>query len=353
MKHVTTDTNRRKVSASPLGFHRVVEPEGAVPQAAWRLDNSPEIWGNEILVELDALNLDAASFTQIKKTCNGNPDCIAKRAMEIVSMRGKHHNPETGSGGVFLGTVADIGDLIAGKVSVKKGDKIISLVSLTLTPLMLRKVKRVLLDRDQLEVEGHAILVEKSIFAKIPDDFSPVLTMAVLDVAGAAAQVKRLVKQGDRVLILGAGGKAGLLMLHEAMKKGSQVIAFIHSERSRKIIKEAKLAHDIIVGDARDAVAVMKEVERVTGGKMADLTINSVNITGTEMASILSTRDGGTVYFFSMGTSFGAAALGAEGAAKDVTMVIGNGYLEGHAEITLNVLRENAVLRRYFEERFA
>ncbi|NLA46250.1 MAG: L-erythro-3,5-diaminohexanoate dehydrogenase, partial [Firmicutes bacterium] len=87
-----------------------------------------------------------------------------------------------------------------------------------------------------------------------------------------------------------------------------------------------------------------------TGGEMADVTINCVNIPHTELASILATRDGGTVYFFSMATSFTAAALGAEGVGKDITMIVGNGYTKGHAEISLNVMRESPVLRRIFEE---
>jgi L-erythro-3,5-diaminohexanoate dehydrogenase len=71
------------------------------------------------------------------------------------------------------------------------------------------------------------------------------------------------------------------------------------------------------------------------------------------MGAILGTRDGGTIYFFSMATSFTRAALGAEGVSRDVSMLIGNGYCPGHAEATLALLREEDSLRRIFEERFA
>ena len=91
-------------------------------------------------------------------------------------------------------------------------------------------------------------------------------------------------------------------------------------------------------------------MKEATGGEMADVTINCVNIPNTELSSILATRDGGTVYFFSMATSFTAAALGAEGVGKDITMIVGNGYTKGHAAISLNVMRESPVLRRIFEE---
>ena len=88
------------------------------------------------------------------------------------------------------------------------------------------------------------------------------------------------------------------------------------------------------------------------GGKEYDISICCVNIESCEMSAILPVRDDGLVYFFSMATSFTKAALGAEGVGKDVTMIVGNGYTKNHAEITLNVLRENAKLRKLFDEKY-
>lgn len=76
-------------------------------------------------------------------------------------------------------------------------------------------------------------------------------------------------------------------------------------------------------------------------------------ITDTEMTSILCTKNTGVVYFFSMATSFTKAALGAEGVGSDVTMIVGNGYTKGHAEITLQELRESEALRKIFTELYA
>ena len=47
-----------------------------------------------------------------------------------------------------------------------------------------------------------------------------------------------------------------------------------------------------------------------------------------------------------MATSFTAAALGAEGLAADVTMLIGNGYVPGHADYALQLLRDDPRRRR-------
>jgi L-erythro-3,5-diaminohexanoate dehydrogenase len=91
----------------------------------------------------------------------------------------------------------------------------------------------------------------------------------------------------------------------------------------------------------------------LTGGRMADVTINCVNVAGTEMASIMATRDDGVIYFFSMATSFTRAALGAEGIGYDVAMLIGNGYAKNHAEDSMRLLRESPKLREVFEKMFA
>ena len=71
------------------------------------------------------------------------------------------------------------------------------------------------------------------------------------------------------------------------------------------------------------------------------------------MTSVLCTKDTGIVYFFSMATSFTKAALGAEGVGSDVTMIVGNGYTKGHADITLALLQESEVLRKVFTEMYA
>jgi L-erythro-3,5-diaminohexanoate dehydrogenase len=57
------------------------------------------------------------------------------------------------------------------------------------------------------------------------------------------------------------------------------------------------------------------------------------------------------VIFFSMATSFTAAALGAEGLAADVTMLIGNGYVPGHAQLALGLVRADPAVRAIFDAR--
>jgi L-erythro-3,5-diaminohexanoate dehydrogenase len=337
------------------GSHRVLEPAGVLPQPALRVDNDmSKVYENEILVDVIALNIDSASFTQIEQEVGGDPERIGARILEIVGQRGKMQNPVTGSGGMFIGKVARVGSALQDR-GLKPGDKIASLVSLSLTPLKIEKILKVHPEIDRVEIQGQAILFESGLYAKLPEDMDEGLALAALDVAGAPAQAAKLVRPGDSVLILGAGGKSGMLVAYEAMKRvgpTGRVVGNVYLEEDRATLASLELCHQVVRSDATQAVSFLKEVLEANGGKEYDVVFNCVNVPNTELSTILPTRDEGTVYFFSMATNFAKAALGAEGVGKDVTMVVGNGYTKGHAEITLWELRENAKLRRLFEERY-
>lgn len=337
------------------GTHRVLEPQGVLPQAATRINNDMSVlYDNEILINVTALNIDSASFNQIKRAVNGDEEQIRAHILAIVAEKGKMQNPVTGSGGMLIGNVASIGSALQdGQLQV--GDKIATLVSLSLTPLCIEEIIAVHQNLDRVDVKAQAILFESGIYAKLPDDMSENLALAALDIAGAPAQTAKLVKRGDSVLILGAGGKSGMFCLYEAMKCAGptgNVIAMVRKESDIAKLKELNLAHQVIVSSATQPLDVLEKTLAANHGKEVDISISCVNIPNTEMACILPVRDNGIVYFFSMATSFTKAALGAEGVGKDVTMIIGNGYTKGHAEVTLGELRENAALRAYFEEKY-
>ncbi|HZK01650.1 MAG TPA: zinc-binding dehydrogenase [Anaerovoracaceae bacterium] len=340
----------------PYGTHRVIEPKGVLPQPADKIDNSMDIYDNEILIDVQTLNIDSASFKQIHKQADGNIDEIRRIMLEIVERQGKHKNPVTGSGGMLIGTVKEIGTALKGKTDLKVGDKIATLVSLSLTPLRIDEIIQIRAETDQVDIKGQAILFESGIYAVLPDDMPENLALSVLDVAGAPAQTAKLVKPGDTVVVIGGGGKSGLLCLYEAKKRAGvtgKVICIGGSDKSTNRARGQGLADEYFAANATDAIYVYNKIMELTGGRLADLVINCVNIPNTEMASILATKDGGTVYFFSMATSFTKAALGAEGVGKDINMIVGNGYTKGHAAIALQVLRESSSLRKLFTEMYA
>jgi L-erythro-3,5-diaminohexanoate dehydrogenase len=338
-----------------FGAHRVIEPTGVLPQPAWRIDNTMEIYDNEILIEVDTLNVDAASFTQIEEAEGGDVQRMARRSLGIIATRGKHHNPDTGSGGMLLGTVKEIGPKLTDR-NLKVGDRIATLVSLSLTPLQVDEVLSINKDTCQVRVKGQAVLFETGIYAKIPEDMDEALALAILDVAGAPAQAAKLCKPGETVFIIGAGGKSGLLCAYEARHRvgvTGKVIGLVHGDAGKRRLEKTGFCDHIVQGSAVDQLFVYDAVSDATGGEMADLTINCVDVPNTEMASVLATKDSGTVYFFSMATSFTSAALGAEGIGADTTMLIGNGYTRHHAEIALADVRQSPVLMEIFQETYS
>ncbi len=353
-------SNEQKQHGDRFGSHRVSDPAGVLPQQAIELSVELPIYDNELLIEVESLNIDSASFHQIKEECRSDESRIKHHIMGLVETRGKHHNPVTGSGGMLIGRVQQIGSKFMrnrqASENVSVGDRIASLVSLTLTPLKIGKIKKIHMELDRVDVEeSYAILFESGIYAKLPSDIPEKLALAVLDVCGAPAQTTRFCKTGQTVLIVGGGGKSRILSLYAAKKTvgaSGKVIALDYGVESVHTLKKLPFVDEAHAVDARNAANVYEIVKKITDGKMCDIVVNVTNIPDTEMSCILSAKPRGLVYFFSMATSFTKAALGAEGIGADVELLMGNGYMPGHAEIGLQILRESKEIREMYEKKY-
>ena len=367
----------RRGPGSPLGLHRVLEPAGVLPQAAWRLDAGPAIWPDEVRVAVERLNLDAASYRQLRDSTGGSAAAMRSAVLDIIAGRGKMQNPVTGSGGMLTGVVDEAGP--ASPLGLAAGDRIATLVSLSLTPLAVTDgLARWDGQSEQVPCTGHAILFGRSIAAVLPPDLPAALALAVLDVCGAPALTERVVRAGRAgaglagaasgsapgataepggdppaapvVAILGAGGKSGSLSAAAARRAGAgMIIGVVPAGAEAAAVRQGGLADEVVIADARDPVALADAVR--SAGGLAAVTVVCVDVPGCEGGAVLSTAPGGTVIFFSMATSFSAAALGAEGMAADVTMLIGNGYVPGHADLALDLIRSEPGVRALFEAR--
>lgn len=343
------------MTSDPIGLHRVCDGVAVLPQAAQRLDTRRELWPDEVRIRVERLNLDAASFRQLERTHTRDGevdgDAVRTEVLQIIRSRGKMQNPETGSGGMLVGTVEEVGP--GSTLGLAVGDRVATLVSLTLTPLVIEdELARWDGRSEQVPADGYAILFGRSIAAVLPDDLPAELSLAVMDVCGAPALTRRVVSGYDAptVTVIGGGGKSGSLSLAAARDAGAgRLIGVVPTQGEADRLTAAGLADAVAVADARDPVALRAAVTEAGGP--ADVTVVCVDVPGCEGGSILATRDAGTVVFFSMATSFSAAALGAEGVAADVTMLIGNGYVPGHAAYALRLLRDNAGVRALFEGR--
>jgi L-erythro-3,5-diaminohexanoate dehydrogenase len=347
---VTGSLTRR--TGSPVGLHRVVAPAGVLPQQADRIDADPTPWPDEVIVDVTRLNLDAASYRQLRET-HGTGAPLRAAVCAIIERRGKMQNPVTGSGGMLLGTVREVGP--ESPLGLRVGQRVATLVSLTLTPLRITDgLAEWDGDSEQVPARGTAVLFGRSIAAVLPEDLPENLALSVLDVCGAPALTDRVVrgeigagKAKPSVCVLGGGGKSGSLSLAAARRAGAgRLVALVPTHDEAAEVRAAGLADDVVLADARDPVAVADAV-----GDPVDITVVCVDVPGCEHGAILATSDGGTVVFFSMATSFSAAALGAEGLAADVRMIIGNGYVPGHAAFALDLVRADAGVRALFARR--
>jgi L-erythro-3,5-diaminohexanoate dehydrogenase len=338
----------RGTAERALGVHRVLEPAGVLPQAALRLDPDPTVGPDEVRIAVEQLNLDAASFRQLSEAHDGDGEAVRAAVLGIIAARGKMQNPVTGSGGMLIGVVDAVGP--QSPLGLSAGDRVATLVSLTLTPLRITDGLAGWDGRsEQVPAQGTAILFARSIAAVLPDDLPDAVSLALLDVCGAPAATARVVERtGARsVVVLGAAGKSGCLSLAAARAAGAgHLTGLVRTEAEAAALTASGLADRVVVADATDPLAVASAV-----GTPADLTVVCVDAQGAEHGAVLATADGGTVVFFSMATSFSAAALGAEGMAADVTMLVGNGYTPGHAVLALDLYRRSPGVRSLIDPR--
>lgn len=329
-----------------FGIHRSLDPRGALPQQARVLDARSPLRSGEMAIEVEYLNIDSASWRQLRDSCGDSAAAMATRIEEIVASAGKMHNPVTGSGGLLVGRVSELGE---GRVEPTVGTRVASLVSLTLTPLVLDDIVSLDPASEKVRVAGRALLFESSNYAEMPDDLPDEVVLGVLDVAGAPAWMARLARPGTKVAVIGAGGKSGMLSAAQAARSAGpegRVLGLCWPETTAAAAKEA--GAEAVVVDCTDPVAVHDAVRGAFGGELADLVFVCANVARCEGGAIMACRDGGRVVFFSMATSFTAAALTAEGLGKHCEMTIGNGFVPGHAQLALDLVRSEPRLRDRF-----
>ena len=334
--------------ATRLGVNRVIEPRGAAPQAADRLDSALPPSEAELVIEVEFLNLDATSHRQIREACDADPPRMANRIAEIVSARGKMHNPVTGSGGVLVGRIAGVGDAYPGD-GLACGDRVVPLASLSLIPLMLDQVGPLDPNSPQIPVRGRAILPPVVPWSRTPDDLPLAVVVSALDVYGAPSHTRALATPGARVTVIGAG-RAGLLSAaaaREATGDAAHVTVIDVREGMLENLRAAVPGVRTVRADATDALATLAALTDA-GADEADLTLLLVNQGRCELTAVLATASDGVVVLFSMAASLTAAALGAEGVASTARLLVGSGYASDRGTYALDLLRRDERLRTHF-----
>jgi L-erythro-3,5-diaminohexanoate dehydrogenase len=329
-----------------IGATRVLEPAGALPQAAVRLDAAPPVRPYEIELEVDTLCLDSTSFRQLADSNARDPVGIGDAILAIVADRGKMHNPVTGSGGILAGSVSAVGAAYPDPPAL--GLRVITLTSLTNTPLRLQAVGRLDPDSPHVPVTGTAYMASAVPWTAFPQDISLDAALAAVDVCNAASQTRELIDDDTRTVLVLGGGHAGLVALaaaRDSLRPGSKLVLIDASQRICERARDLDLCDVAIRADLRDPIESLRGLEEAEVAR-ADLTVVVVNSTDCEAAAILLTADHGTVLFFSMATSFTKAALGSDGLSSAARMLVGSGFAPDRGVYALELIGRDERLQR-------
>jgi L-erythro-3,5-diaminohexanoate dehydrogenase len=327
------------------GAHRVLEPDGAMLQPAWRVDPDPPLRDSEVEIAVDRISLDMVSFMQLWKA-GGGEQGFGRRLLELVAERGKLHNPDTDSGGTLLGGVAALGALAMDVRRLEVGERVVPLVSTTAIPLRLESVDAVRPAVGELHVKGFAIIPLAYPMARVPSDLDEALVIAAADVAGAPGLVHDLLPEVATLVVLGAAGTAGLLACAAGRERGARVVVV---DLDTDPLQRLGLAEPVRA-DATDALAVHDALARI-GAAGADLVAQVASASGCEAAAVSAVADEGTIVFFSMATSFQRCVNVADVFGKRPRMVISNALRRHHAPLAFELLRRYPRVREELEQR--
>lgn len=248
---------------------------------------------------------------QIKEEAHGDIGKMKQKIVEIVSQRGKMHNPVTNSGGVLLGRVSQIGESTMSTFTLKKGDLISPLASLSAIPLFIESVQSISsITGDQVFLKATAIMHGKCLYTSIPSFLSEQVGLAAIDISSLVPQVYRCVyrllaapfhsasaKSKITVLIIGCG-KAGITSISCLRNKFSahevRILATDVSERQLELARCFVNAKTDLCAkvNAQNVLDMYRFASEHTEGRGADLVLNFVNVPMTESASIIAAREG-------------------------------------------------------------
>lgn len=324
-----------------FGLERSIEPRHALAQQAWKIDNTMTLRSDEVLIDVKIININLASFNEILDETGEDRALLCQRVLEIVRERGKLHNPVTNSGGMLYGTVVELGPSYPNIYHIRPKDEIISLSSLTVTPLHITQILRIDYESAQLEVEGQAILYANSPVVKKPPDLPLRAVIAAMDEAGAPTRSYQIVQPGQDVLILGASGRIGLMCGYAAKDKmgsSGRLVGIVRDQESRIQMEQCSVFDEVLELDATNLSAFCGTPHAEIIQRF-DVVINCINTADTEAASLLAVKNHGTIYFATICCDYKFVALTAESIGKEIQVIPYTGFLEGHADYTLGLMR--------------
>ncbi len=329
------------------GINRVMEPNHVLPTSAWRINNDREIYPNELRLRVQKIHIESTSFRQICIECNNNMERIKERILHIVEKRGKLHNPVTDTGGVIFGTVEEIGEEYENVKGLKVGDEIICNASLAGIPLFLSNISKIDMSYTQVDADGYAILFNKVPVVKRPEDLPINLILYTFDESGTLYSAYKSAKGKERCLVVGNSLLTNLLFGRAIRRSaGDEAEVVCLFDNNTDIGIRGKELKDILEKTFTEVhyVNILKPVEcleKLDVG-LFDVSVNCADIPGAETINILSTKQGGTVYFANLINNYNIALYITEAISREIQIKCADGYEEEYAEFDIELMRDIA-----------
>ena len=320
-----------------FGVSRVMEPKGAVPATAWKLDNQRQISPKEIRIRLEKVHIEWDNFNQICSHCGYDEMRIKARIMQIIEERGKLHNPFTGSGGLFMGTIEEIGSEVDAE-GLKVGDRVFSQSSITGMAMHIDRITRFDFNYGQMECQGYVICFEATSLIRYTGEVSEKYLLTAIDEEGNFLGVRQAVSEGnvERAVIIGGNLVTTLLyaqILRDCFGENTRLTAVL-DKHSLGNLTEAEIIsafqpvieHTCFVDLSQPLEAWQQIMDEERNDQPVDAVINLEDISGSETLATLLVREHGTVFYASLQNNYSVGILVADSMGKEVTPYALDGF---------------------------
>ncbi|QIB70535.1 AAA domain-containing protein [Aminipila butyrica] len=329
-----------------FGLSRVIEPKTAVPVTAWRVDNHRDISSTECRITLERIHLERDCFQQLCSECSFDEEKIIAKILELISRRGKLHNPFTNTAGQFYGIIEEMGSGFARHSGYKIGQPVFCLTTMTAHPVFIQKIHKIDYNYGELTVTGYAIAFQGSPMTTIPESLQLNYTMATFDEAASLYSIYTIAKKGKRYLIVGkdlvssityvsairqaVGTDGYMTVILDEAGVGTLTPQQVKQELSRW----TNTAYILNVDQPVQCADEVLEKEE----QPYDVTINCEDVMGSEVLSVLLTRNKGQLYFTSIKNSYTQSILIAESMSKELDTYLLGQFILGYENYTLSLL---------------
>lgn len=346
------------------GLWRVLEPKGAVPVSAWKLDNGREIREDECRVALRYIHVEWDSFQQYCSECSFDEEKIKARIITTVNRRGKLHNPFTGSGGVLCGVVEKMGTQYMEKSGLKEGDIVVCNTTLTAIPLHIDEISAIDYQYGQLEVRGYAVLFESTSVTPVANEEGISYTLAIMDESGSPYNVFSMAKPGMSFLVIGRDLISIAIYIHtlkKAIGNAGKFTIILDEEYAEsfpgdklRLILE-KYTKSIYLTDLTKPIEAAAHI--LGREDLYDFTVNCEDLSGAEILAVMLTRNKGRIYFTGMQNNFTNVILASESMGKEIFTSALDQYSQGCEDFAMGLIEairgELDDINEIYQQRYA